>query len=196
VDMQIIPTICERDPLVAEARWGQIKETTRWVQVDVFDGVFSYGKSFDLELVEKIISDQDRLVDVHLMVSKPVGWVEKCIGVGASRIIGQVEMMANQNEFIKKVKEERLEVGLAFDVETEVGEIPKGVDVILLMARKAGFEPKELDERVWKKIERAKKWGVKIGVDGGVRKEHLARLEEAGVSIAYVGEEYLNIVNE
>lgn len=195
--MQVIPTIFEKEFKRAFERMEKVGEYSMWMQIDVTDGKFTTGKSFELEqLTSEEIAKKDWLFDIHLMVETPEKWVNKAIMAGGSRIIGQVEMMESVDDFIKKTKEYGVETGLGFDLETEVKEIPEGVDLILLMARKAGFEPKEIDERIWEKIEKAKKWGVRIGVDGGIRKEHLAKLEEAGVSIAYVGEEYLNIVNE
>lgn len=168
-----------------------------WMQIDVIDGKFTSGKTFDLEqLASEEIADKNWLFDVHLMVDKPEKWVNKAIMAGASRITGQVERMALAEKFVEKVREYKVEVGLGFDIETPVGAIPEGVDLILLMARKAGFEPVDFDEKIWEKIEEARKLGIKIGVDGGIRKEHLPRLEKAGVSIAYVGKEYLNTVNE
>jgi ribulose-phosphate 3-epimerase len=195
--MIIIPTVFEKEFRRAVERMETVAQHSMWMQIDVIDGRFTDGKTFELEqLNSQEIVNKDWLFDIHLMVETPEKWVNKAIMVGGSRVIGQVETMQSVDAFIEKTKEYGVEVGLGFDIETEIIEIPAGVDVILLMARKAGFESKELDERIWEKIKKTKKWGVKIGVDGGIKKEHVVRLEEAGVSIAYVGEEYLNIVND
>jgi ribulose-phosphate 3-epimerase len=196
--MIIIPTILEKDPIMAEERWGDIKSKTRWVSLDVIDGVFSYGRTFDLEQVRKIFPDDNKLVEVHLMVKEPIGWINKTIEAGASRIIGQVEMMSDKSSFVAKAKEEGLEAGLGWDIETEFDpkEVPPETDVVLFMARKSGFEPQPVDDKVWIKIKAAKKAGFRVGVDGGINKKIADKLEEEGVDIAYVGSNYLNIVNE
>ena len=132
--MIIIPTILEKDFSLAEIKIKLIKDLSRWIQIDVIDGFFSDGKSFELELLNKLEKEiQSNLLEIHLMVKEPIKWIEKCNFVGACRIIGQVEEMENREEFIEKIKDMGIEAGLAFDVNTEIKEIPKETDAILLM---------------------------------------------------------------
>jgi len=195
--MIIVPTIFEKDPLLAEARWEQIKETTRWVQVDVIDGVYGKGKSFDLELVKKIIPDQDKLVEIHLMVKEPISWINKCIEAGATRVVGQIEMMSDVGAFIKKATDEGLEAGLGWDAETDFDpkKVPEGTDLVLFMGRDAGFEAKDFDEKILEKVKLAKSSGLRVGWDGGINKAIENKLKLAGVDIAYVGANYLELAN-
>ncbi|MFA6184688.1 MAG: hypothetical protein WC720_00880 [Candidatus Shapirobacteria bacterium] len=192
--MQIIPTILEKDFSIAETKIKLIKDKTRWIQIDVIDGFFTEGKSFELELVNKIQKEiQNNLLEIHLMVKEPIKWIEKCNFVGASRIIGQVEKMSNREKFVEEIKDMGLEAGLAFDVETEVGEIPFETDLILLMGRKAGFKVVEFDEKILKKIEalvnlrKEKEMNFEIGIDGGVDFETIKKIKNIGVEIAYCG---------
>lgn len=166
--------------------------------MDVIDGVFAYGKTFDLEQITKIIPEEDKLVDVHLMVKEPEGWINKVIEAGGSRMVGQVEMMADWVRFISKAKEEGLEAGLGWDINTEfeVDKVPQETDLVLFMARKAGFERMEFEIKVMNKVKAAKKAGFRVAVDGGIGKVELKMLEAEGVDIAYVGSNYLELVNE
>lgn len=194
--IQIIPTVFEKDFANARMRLGEIDKTSRWIQVDVIDGIFSYGRTFDLELINKAEGGEKKLWDIHLMVKEPVKWFEKCVFVGASRIIGQVEMMSDRNEFVDRVKTEAVEVGLAFDIDTKVDDnIPKETDMVLLMARKAGFGEKEIDEGIFKKIEKAKKMNLTVAVDGGVDEDNIFLFENAGVDIVYCGSHYFEVKN-
>ena len=152
--VQIIPTVFEKDFPTAEARIKRVREYGRWIQVDVTDGIFTFGKSFELELLNHIEKNEDILWDIHLMVKEPIKWIEKCLFVGASRIIGQVEMMENRDLFIKTIKDKGIEAGLAFDIDMPVTEIPDETDLLLLMARKAGFEEKNIDEKIFEKIKK------------------------------------------
>ena len=156
--------------------------------------IFVEGKSFELELLNKIQKEiQNNLLEIHLMVKEPIKWIEKCNFVGASRIIGQVEMMSDRKKFVEKIKDMGLEAGLAFDVETKVDEIPMETDLILLMGRKSGFENVEFDEKIYKKIEtlvnlrRDKEMDFKIGIDGGINLEIIKKIKDSGVEIAYCG---------
>jgi ribulose-phosphate 3-epimerase len=127
------------------------------------------------------------------MVKEPKNWIEKCNFVNASRIVGQVEMMTNREDFVDRVKNLGIEAGLAIDIDTEIGEIPEETDLVLLLGRKAGFKPENFNEKVFKKIEELKKireekqLEFKIGVDGGVNETNIGKLNKAGVSIAYCG---------
>lgn len=200
--MIIIPTVLEKDFYKAEARISQVRDFSRWIQVDVTDNVYTPGKSFELELVNKIdFPTENILWDIHLMVKEPVGWINKCVFVGASRIIGQVEMMSDKEAFVKSVKDVGVEAGLAFDIETDIDSIPDETDVVIIMGRKAGYETGIFQKDILKKIEilrqaqdkREKKF--LIAVDGGVGLDNLDYLSEAGVDIIYSGNNYLKLNN-
>ncbi len=151
--MQLIPAILEKDFSLAEEKIRLIKDKSLWIQIDVIDGYFLPGKSFELELLNKIEKEiQSNLLDIHLMVKEPIKWIEKCNFVGASRIIGQVEMMSDKKKFVEEIKNMGLEAGLAIDIETEIEEIPKETDLILLMGRKSGFVVADFEEKIYKKI--------------------------------------------
>jgi len=191
--MQIIPTILEKQFDLAEEKIRLIKDQTTWIQIDVIDSVYVHGKTFELErLTRSGLNTENILWEVHLMVKEPQKWIAKSNFIDASRIIGQVEMMSDLEAFVSKVKD-TAEAGLAFDIETPIGEIPKETDLVLLMARKAGFDPQELDSRIFDKIETLKKirkeegLEFKIGVDGGITQENIKKLAEAGIDIAYCG---------
>ena len=192
--MQVIPAILEKEISSAEIKIKLIKDKSQWIQIDVIDGFFSNGKSFELELLNKFGSElQNNLLEIHLMVKEPIKWIEKCDFVGACRIIGQVEMMSDKNKFIEEIKAKGLETGLAFDVETEIKEIPKETDLVLIMGRKSGFQSAKFEEKTYKKIEdlvklrKEKELDFKIGVDGGVDLEIIKKIKKAGAEIAYCG---------
>ncbi len=198
--MIVIPTILEKDILRAEERILGIKEETRWIQIDVCDGVWEDGRSFELELITKVEGIENNLLDMHLLVKNPISWINKCIFAGGSRIIGQVEMMSDREEFIGKVKDEGLEAGLAFDIDTAIeGEIPTETDIVLLMARQAGFGVYKFDDKVMDKIKNLKEIRNKrgldflIGVDGGIGVKEAKILKSAGVDVIYCGSQYSEV---
>ena len=191
--MQIIPTILEKDFVQAQNNILMVKDFFKWVQIDVIDGHFSFGKTFELELINKIDQVENILWDIHLMVKEPKNWIKKCDFISASRITGQVEMMSDKNYFVKTVKDMGIEVGLAYDINTDIREIPPEVDIVLLLGRKAGFEPQLLDNLIFQKIKKLIQikqdngLNFKIGVDGGVNDENIGQLKNEGVEIAYCG---------
>lgn len=184
----------KKDFFEAEERIAGVKDSSRWIQIDVGDNVFAPGKTFELELLNKLSFNTDNLLwDVHLMVKEPIDWIEKCLFIGANRIIGQVEMMTDREKFVRTVKDEGLEVGLAFDIDTPVENIPEETDEILLMGRKAGFGEYPLDERIFKKIEAAKKLEKVTAVDGGATTENITKFKKLGVDIVYSGNNYFEL---
>ncbi|MCX6726543.1 MAG: hypothetical protein NTY75_01855 [Candidatus Shapirobacteria bacterium] len=195
--MQIIPTTgLQTNIFDVEKRVKEVKDFCRWIQVDVCDNKFAKRKTFELELLSKLdLNINNILWDIHLMVNEPINWVEKCLFVGSSRIVGQVEMMSDREKFVDLVKNEGLEVGLAFDVETEIVDIPKETDVILLMGRKAGFEEREMDLRIFNWIEKAAKFIKRVGVDGGVNNKNVKLLEKAGANIVYSEKSYFDLID-
>ena len=148
--MQIIPTTnLQVDFQRVEARLSSVKDTTTWIQVDVTDGVLVKPASFPLELLNR--SDlilEKNIFDIHLMVKEPLNWLNKCLFVQASRVIGKVEAMSDRETFIAAVKDHGLEAGLAFDADTPLDfDIPLDTDLILLMGRPMGFDPLPLDKK-------------------------------------------------
>lgn len=192
--MQIIPAILEKDFLKAESKIKALVGLSRWIQIDTVDGNFSQGKSFELELINSLGKESEEFLwEVHLIVNEPKNWIEKCNFINASRIVGHVEMMSDKDLFVKKVKDKGIDAGLAFDLETKIKGIPEETDLIVLLGRKAGFEVKEFNDKIFSKIEELKKikeegnFNFKIGIDGGVNKENLKKIKESEVDIAYCG---------
>lgn len=189
--MQIIPAIMERGFPDFREKVEVLADLVRWVQVDVTDGEFVVGKSFELELIKKIEDKDQKLWDIHLMVKEPENWISKCIFVVANRVVGQVEMMTGRENFVAKAHEAGMEAGLAFDIDTKIENIPEETDVVLLMGRKAGYFPMEMNEALHEriglvmKIKNDGKHKFAIGVDGGINLENIGGLKDAGVEIAY-----------
>jgi len=194
--MEIIPTILEKDFDLAENRFSQVKDFSPWVQIDVIDNIFTSGKSFELELISKLNHLKPVLWDIHLMVKEPINWIKKCLFVGAYRISGQVEMMSDRNVLVTEIKNLGLEAGLAFDIDTPLGNIPNECDLILLMARKAGFSHCPLDNRIYQKIVDAKKYGKKVAIDGGVDPNNFFKIKKSGADLIYSGQSFLDLINE
>lgn len=190
--MQIIPAILEKNFDLAWNKIRQVKDISKWVQIDVIDGKFNFGKTFELELLNNNLEEtENTLWDIHLMVEEPINWIEKCNFVGALRIIGQVEKMSDREEFVNEVKNLGIDVGLAFDIDTEIADIPKETDLVLLMGRKSGFDSIPMNNKVFEKIKELIKirnengYKFLIAVDGGVNLENIKHFSESGTDIVY-----------
>lgn len=190
--MQIIPAILEKNFDLAWNKIRQVKDISKWVQIDVIDGKFNFGKTFELELLNNNLEEtENTLWDIHLMVEEPINWIEKCNFVGALRIIGHVEKMSDREDFVSEVKNLGIDAGLAMDINTEIKNIPKETDLVLLMGRKSGFESVPMDNKVFEKIKELLKirnddgYKFLIAIDGGVNLENIKSFSKAGVDIVY-----------
>lgn len=173
----------------------QLENVTKRVQIDILDGVFADNKTIEPSIVEEI--ETSLLIDYHLMVKEPFDWIERCIRGQADRIIGQIELMRDQVEFVEKVTEAGLRVGLALDLDTPIASIDKtiitDVDVILVMSVPAGFGGQEFDKEVLKKIEELDHIRAKdaspfyICDDGGITLSNIDDVHLDGVDEVAIG---------
>jgi len=193
--MIVIPAILTNDLDELTALLLKAERATDRVQIDVIDGKFAENETIDPQVLKNISTFLN--FDFHLMVDEPVDWIDKCRSGEKNRVIGQIEMMKSQGEFVQKVKERRFLAGLAIDLETPVEKLDEKVlplvDLILLMSVKAGWGGQEFNLDVWDKIKSAvemrKKLDAdfKITVDGGVTKELISEMAGQGVNEVFVG---------
>ena len=192
---EVFPAILTNDPLKLKELINKAEEVVNGVQIDIIDGQFAKNKTIDPSIFETI--ETNLKLDFHLMTKEPVDWIEKATRAMANRIIGQIEMMENQMEFIEKVIETETLVGLALDIDTPVSELDPEVlislDAILVMSVPAGFGGQEFDDKVLEKIinlnkEREKEnLKYKICVDGGITIKVAKKLVESGADELFIG---------
>lgn len=197
--MEIIPTTNpQTDFSLVEKRLADIKSLSSWIQIDLTDGILIKPATFSLELLNNTdINLENNLFDIHLMVKEPINWINKCLSVQASRIIGQVEMMSDREAFVSRAKDNGLEVGLAFDANTPLDlKIPADTDLILLMGRHFGPETLPLDPKVYERIEFLKNQNFKVALDGGVTPQNFDKLKATGLDIIYSGQYFLDLIHE
>ena len=155
----VVPAILTSDPGELTKFLALVEGVVKRVQVDIIDGDFVENKTIDPEVFEHV--DTELLVDFHLMVKEPKNWVERCARAGADRIIGQIEMMSSQEEFVGKVQEVGAYVGLAIDLDTPVENLENSIintlDAVLVMSVQAGFGGQKFDPKAIEKIEKLDK---------------------------------------
>lgn len=204
--MDIIPAILtdSAEELEEKIRVFEIMGKFKKLHLDIIDGEFAENKTVSLEAVAAI--ETSMAYDIHLMVSEPVLWVERCVLASAERVIGQIEKMGDQEVFVKKVLEAGLKPGLAVDLETPIERLDPMViselDAVLLMGVRAGFGGQEFNPITLDKIEKlgllrdAEGASFKICVDGGINSQNIKQAEEAGADEVAVGEALEEVAGE
>jgi ribulose-phosphate 3-epimerase len=193
--VEIIPAILTVDSREVEEKLIRAEGIVKRVQIDIIDGQFAGNKTIDPSVLEGI--DTDLNIDFHLMTKEPIDWVERCARAGADRIIGQIEKMSSQVDFLGKVQEVGLSVGLGLDLETPVSDLDPTIltnlDVVLVMAVKAGWGGQRFDPRVLDKIIQLDKirsrdtTPFRICVDGGETLDVIDETHYAGADEVAIG---------
>ncbi len=193
--IEVIPAILTDDFTEAKELISRCEGVVEKISIDIIDGKFVDNKTIDPNLLSEI--DTALKIDYQLMVAEPVSWIERCVRGQANRIIGHVEKMKDQVEFIGRVQEVGALVGLAIDLETPVENLDSFVltnlDVVLVMSVKAGFGGQKFDEMVIEKIKELDRIRKKdntpyrIHVDGGVTSDNINKIALAGADEVSVG---------
>ena len=170
------------------------------VQIDIIDGYFVDNLTITpMDLVD--IKFHDLKIDFHLMTEEPLTFAEEIVNHGkyfpVRIVIGQIEKMSSQEDFVSMLENYNIMKGLSLDLFTPHEEILdsvfKKLDAIQLMSIEAGVQGSEFNDLVFKKIEEVKKRAAKINpnleiiIDGGVKIDNVEKLVEAGVDSVGVG---------
>lgn len=193
--VEVIPSILTKSPQELRELIRQAEGVVERVHVDIIDGVFANNRTIDPLILREI--ETSLKLGFHLMVKEPVNWVEKCASAGADRIIGHIEKMSSQVEFVGKVQEVGADIGLAIDLDTKVSEIDETIldnlDVVVVMTVPAGFGGKKLEPKALEKISELDKVKARdetpyrICVDGGVTIENIRKVVKNGVDEVAIG---------
>ncbi|MBI5140397.1 MAG: hypothetical protein HZA94_03050 [Candidatus Vogelbacteria bacterium] len=202
--MNIIPSIIGRDFEEVNGKVELVNESTKWIQVDISDGVFAPQETWpyyenedafsEINLADFVRTDVLKM-EVHLMVKNPELILDKWLSTGADRILVHYESTDEDTlkDIIARVKDEEIEVGIVLKMETPIDVLDNfmnNIDVVQFMSiDKIGAYGEPFDDEVFNKIEGllVKYPGVRINVDGGVNSSNLKKLADLGVENAIVG---------
>lgn len=140
-------------------------------------------------------------VDVHLMTHEPLDFVYEAKEVTEfiqfHSIIGQVEKMSSQEDFVQEVKKQHWRPGLCLDLYTPISELSiealQDVRVLQIMGIQAGFQGQTFVEHTYETIKAVRTLITEVNptiellVDGGVKADQLVKLAELGVDGVVVG---------
>lgn len=188
--IEILPSILTSNNTDYGERISQIEKSgvfdDAWIHIDFMDNQFVPNKSVEIDVLKLYPSNFH--IEAHLMVVDAEDWAQELVESGVERIIFHVETI-DDDELMKKIKAQDVEIGLAINLETPVAKlIPfmDTIDVVLVMAIKPGFSGQEFIPDAKEKIKevsdlRSKEnLDFRIEVDGGVTAENIAELERLG----------------
>ena len=168
-----------------------------YLHVDVMDGSFVPSISFGMPVIKSIRSSSRLFFDVHLMIVNPERYIRSFSQCGADGITFHLEAAKDVMRTISLIRDCGKRVGIAISPETPVSEISdeviEAVDMVLIMTVRPGFGGQTYLEECTDKIAEIRKRAdsikpdLDIEVDGGINKETIKTVLNAGANVIVMG---------
>lgn len=168
----------------------------QYIHIDVMDGSFVPSISFGMPLIKSIRSATDKVFDVHLMIVDPIRYIREFAEIGADIITFHLEAAPDVTAVIDEIHSLGKRAGLSIKPGTPVKELVPyldKVDMILVMTVEPGFGGQPFIEDSYDRIKAVKAMLTERGldtdiqVDGGITKENVRSVIEAGANVIVAG---------
>ena len=199
---KIAPSILSADFANLEAAIHNLEHNNAdWVHVDVMDGIFVPNITIGIPVVAALRKVTDLPLDVHLMIDRPIRYVEDFVKAGADYVTIHVEADQPQNnlEALKKIRALGCKAAISLKPKTpaEVA-IPylELVDMVLIMTVEPGFGGQKFMADMMPKAKQIREWlddinpDCVIEVDGGVDYSTAPLCKESGIEVLVAGSAY------
>jgi ribulose-phosphate 3-epimerase len=145
-----------------------------------------------LRSIAPLIHERGGKLDCHLMVDDPAHHFPEIASSGGDSVTFHVEVAEDVGRLLALAREHGLGAGVAFNPATsvEVGAAAAnlGADLCLCMSIEPGYSGQEFMEDAYGRIARLRELvDCLVQVDGGVKKENVRAVHEAGADLLVVG---------
>ena len=172
-----------------------------WIHVDVMDGIFVPNISIGIPVVQALRPVTDLPLDVHLMIDRPIRYVEEFIKAGADWLTIHVEADQPQNTLaaLDKIRELGCKAAISLKPKTPAeAAIPylEKVDMILVMTVEPGFGGQKFMADMMPKLKKLRRMLDEVNpdcileVDGGVDAKTCEVCKENGADVLVAGSAY------
>ena len=167
-----------------------------WLHLDHMDGHFVPNISFGPDFVSAMRKQTKLFLDVHLMLSEPMKYIETYAKAGANLITVHVEADDDAETMLRAIAAQGIKAGISIKPDTPVQVIEPLLplcDWVLVMTVEPGFGGQSLREDCVAKIPELKAMIEKSGrdilieVDGGVKRENAEKVVRAGADVLVMG---------
>ena len=199
---KIAPSILSADFANLERDIHNIEQMgADWVHVDVMDGIFVPNISIGIPVVKALRPVTDLPLDVHLMIDRPIRYVEEFVKAGADWLTIHIEADQPQNTLaaLDKIRELGCKAAISLKPKTPAeAAIPylEKCDMILVMTVEPGFGGQKFMADMMPKIRQLREWlddinpDCVIEVDGGVDANTHTVCKEHGAEVLVAGSAY------
>ncbi len=186
--IKVYPSILTNDIKDFKKRINLVK-FAKVIQVDVMDGKFVKNKSLMPKDLRKIKIGQK--VEYHLMIKEPEKYIDDFIELRPYSVVIHVESTRNIHFLLKKLKFEKIKVGLALNPSTDIKKIIpylKYIDFVLVMTVNPGYYGSKFVNSSVEKIKKLRKiTKLPIEVDGHIDDKTSKIVKKAGANILISG---------
>lgn len=169
-----------------------------YVHFDVMDGIFVPNISIGLPVLKSLRKATDMFIDVHLMIDRPVRYVEQFCKAGADLVNFHVEADTEENivKSIDIAKSLGKKTGVTLKPRTPAEAVKPYigmVDLVLIMTVEPGFGGQSFMHDQLPKIAAVRKmldeakFPCELEVDGGIDMNTAALAKAAGANVLVAG---------
>ena len=199
---KIAPSILSADFANLERDIHNIEQMgADWVHVDVMDGIFVPNISIGIPVVKALRPVTNLPLDVHLMIDRPIRYVEEFIHVGVDWLTIHVEADQPQNTLaaLDRIRELGCKAAISLKPRTPAeAAIPylEKCDMILVMTVEPGFGGQKFMADMMPKIKALREMLDRVNpaciieVDGGVDANTHTVCKENGAEVLVAGSAY------
>ncbi len=205
---RIAPSILSADFANLQRDIQNIEENgADWVHVDVMDGLFVPNISIGIPVVQAIRPVTKLPLDVHLMIDRPIRYVEAFVKAGADYLTIHVEADQPQNtlEALDKIRALGCKAAISLKPKTPAeAAIPylEKCDMILVMTVEPGFGGQKFMADMMPKLKKLRQMLDEVNpacileVDGGVDVSTHAICKENGAEVLVAGSAYFKAADK
>ena len=168
----------------------------KWLHLDHMDGHFAPNISFGPDFVKVIRQKTNLFLDVHLMLTHPLKYIDTFAKAGSDMITVHLEAEDDPKAMLERIRSHGIKAGLSITPHTSPEQVRKLLplcDLVLVMTVEPGFGGQRLRDYCLEKLPVLKRMCAELGreiylsVDGGIKLDNLEYAVELGANVLVMG---------